>query len=124
MRQSGNNGRGRIEAGATRNARWQVGRDVAAALDPPLLAEAADPDAVIWYLMVDPSGHAALGYDDEVVAILPARQGIELLKNEGNPAECAADVLDALTSGLAVAIDRDARIELELALARWIPEHF
>ncbi len=88
------------------------------------LAEAVDPDAAIWYLLVDSRGHAMLQYDEDIVAGLTWIEGSSILRSERNLMERVEEFLAAILSQLAVQMHERARTSLESDLSRWVIENF
>ena len=85
--------------------------------------EALDPDAVIWHLLVAPTGSITLRYDTCIVSSIAAQEGWAILRSDGTPSEIAEDIVVKLTSKLAVQIHEHASMSLESDLSRWIADN-
>jgi hypothetical protein len=92
--------------------------------DLNFIARASDPDAVIWSLKIDQAGKATLLYNDDEVAELMPGQSTNIFRLQANPAERAEDLVDAITSDLAVLMHESARASLESDLSRWIAARY
>jgi hypothetical protein len=83
-----------------------------------------DTNGGTWLLEATHAGKLRLEFNGVPVAKLSSMIGASLLHAEGCPFEHAAEILDALCVRSCLSPSAMVRIELEYALARWIPTYF
>ena len=106
------------------SAQQEQHSSLAEVCDQPLVTRSLDRHTGVWILCVSNTGEAILRLNHRIVGILPAKDGVAILRTGGCPFECAATFIAALNAILAPAMSDTTRTDFEFDMARWIPRYF